>query len=188
MTIVPKEKAEAFLWAVQTAVMTNASSIRRGDGERDKVAEYSGSGVFIVMDEAVRAAGLIPEEKDAAEAANEFIRFWYDRDDQDRSPGWFQRYGMESASYSHMTKAQQFLWIVQSVIVCDQENQAHADPEGDHPKRYDPDRCLKAIRAAVLSADHIPDRLDVTDAANEFVAHFAMRERKKAPSWARSLE
>jgi hypothetical protein len=185
MPNVSTEKARDFMWAVQTGIIAYAGSVRRADKNREQVAEYSGSGVFIVMDEAVRAAGLIPDEKSASEAASEFVQFWADRKNRDRNPGWFTRYGVESFSYSHLSKAEQFLWIVQTVIVCDQENQADADPEENHPERHDPARALRAARAAILSANHIPPNVDVTEAANDFVSHFAMREKHKSPSWAK---
>ncbi len=185
MTSVSPEKARDFMWVVQAGIMTYASSVRRSDPGREKVVEYSGSGIFIVIDEAVRAAGLIPEEKDAATAAAEFVTFWADRDAPNRSPSWFQRYGMEQISYSHLSKAEQFLWIVQTVIVCDQENQASFDAEGQHPDRYSASRAMLASQAAVRSANYIPRGTDVTEAANDFCAHFVMRERKKAPAWCR---
>ncbi len=62
--------------------------------------EISATGVFITMDEAVRASGLIPEEMTAAEAANEFCAVMMQnlRDNEERAngvtvavPTWFAR-------------------------------------------------------------------------------------------------
>lgn len=187
MPTVTNNKARNFLWAVQTGIIAYASSRRRADPDRQKVAEYSGTGVYIIMDEAVRAAGLIPDDKDASTAAAEFVLFWQDREKPGRSPSWFQRYGTEHHDYSHLSKAEQFLWIVQSVIVSDQENQATYDAIGKKPDRYSASRALVAGQAAILSAEEIPNNVSVTDAANEFTAYFVTGERKKAPSWCKAL-
>lgn len=53
-----RAKARDFLWIVQAGLLAEAGRVRRTDPGEDgqKVAEYSGSGLFIRMDEAVRAA------------------------------------------------------------------------------------------------------------------------------------
>jgi hypothetical protein len=69
-------KQEQFLWIVQATVIANAINLssRPVWAERHK-ADISEMGVFIAMDEAVRASGLIPEILTAAQAANEFCTF-----------------------------------------------------------------------------------------------------------------
>jgi hypothetical protein len=70
------DKADHFLWIVQTMVLANAVSLAsqpvRARVFRD---EISASGVFIAMDEAVRASQRIPEGVTAAQAANEFCTY-----------------------------------------------------------------------------------------------------------------
>jgi hypothetical protein len=70
------DKAAHFLWIVQTVVLANAGNLTshpvRAKVYRDEV---SASGVFIAMDEAVRASQKIPEGMTAAHAANEFCTY-----------------------------------------------------------------------------------------------------------------
>ena len=67
------DKASHFLWIVQTVILANAVHLTsqpvRAKVYRDEV---SASGVFIAMDEAVRASQMIPDGMTAAEAANQF--------------------------------------------------------------------------------------------------------------------
>ena len=69
-------KADHFLWIVQTMVLANAVSLA-AQPVRAKVFkdEFSASGVFIAMDEAVQASQRIPEGMSAAQAANEFCTY-----------------------------------------------------------------------------------------------------------------
>ena len=69
-------KADHFLWIVQTMVLANAVQLS-SQPVRAKVFrdEISASGVFIAMDEAVRASQMIPEGLTAAEAANQFCTY-----------------------------------------------------------------------------------------------------------------
>lgn len=69
-------KADHFLWIVQTVVLANAVQLS-SQPARAKVFrdEISASGVFIAMDEAVRASEMIPQGMTAAEAANEFCTY-----------------------------------------------------------------------------------------------------------------
>jgi hypothetical protein len=95
-------KQEEFLWIVQTMVIANAINLSSvPDWAEDYRAEISASGVFITMDEAVRASGLIPEDLTAAEAANGFCSFTLKnlRDAEEKVAGhsltvphWFARY------------------------------------------------------------------------------------------------
>jgi hypothetical protein len=62
MPEVHPDRARSFMWAVQTGIIAYARPVRRKDTARDKAVEYPGSGTFIVMDEAVREAGLIPRQ------------------------------------------------------------------------------------------------------------------------------
>jgi hypothetical protein len=69
-------KADHFLWIVQTMILANAVSLA-SQPVRAKVFrdEISASGVFIAMDEAVRASQMIPDAMTAAEAANQFCTY-----------------------------------------------------------------------------------------------------------------
>lgn len=69
----PRNKADHFLWIVQTLVLANAVKLA-SQPVRAKTfrEEISAHGVFIAMDEAVRASQLIPEGMSAAEAASQF--------------------------------------------------------------------------------------------------------------------
>ena len=69
-------KADHFLWIVQTMILANAVSLA-SQPVRAKVFrdEISASGVFIAIDEAVRASQRIPEGMTAAQAANEFCTY-----------------------------------------------------------------------------------------------------------------
>src|SRR5262245_19615113 len=70
------DKADHFLWIVQTMILANAPQLAsqpvRAKVYRD---EMSASGVFIAMDEAVRASHKIPEGMTAAQAANQFCSY-----------------------------------------------------------------------------------------------------------------
>jgi hypothetical protein len=70
------DKATHFLWIVQTVVLANAVNLT-SQPARAKVYrdEISASGVFIAMDEAVRASQMIPDGMAAAEAANQFCAY-----------------------------------------------------------------------------------------------------------------
>lgn len=76
-------KQEQFLWMVQTAILANAIKLSMDDQTaliyRDT---YSSSGVRIVMSEAIRASSLIPDDMDAADAADDFC-IWMFRNHQD---------------------------------------------------------------------------------------------------------
>ena len=66
-------KQEQFLWIAQSTVIANAINLSsRPDWAEKHRTDISEMGVFITMDEAVRASGLIPENLTAAQAANEF--------------------------------------------------------------------------------------------------------------------
>ena len=69
-------KADHFLWIVQTVILANAVNLA-SQPVRAKVFrdEISASGVFIAMDEAVRASQMIPDGITAAEAANQFCTY-----------------------------------------------------------------------------------------------------------------
>jgi hypothetical protein len=64
------------LWIVQTVVLANAVQLTsqpiRAKVYRD---EISASGVFLAMDEAVRASQMIPDGMTASEAANQFCTY-----------------------------------------------------------------------------------------------------------------
>jgi hypothetical protein len=95
-------KQEEFLWIVQTMVLANALNTSTFTPiTPQKRILLSASGVFITMDEAVRASGMIPEDMTAAEAANEFCTFALEnlREDEETASGrtmdvphWFARY------------------------------------------------------------------------------------------------
>jgi hypothetical protein len=102
VSLQPLTKQEQFLWIVQSMVLANAINLSsRPDWAEEHRAEISASGVFITMDEANRASGLIPEDLTAAEAANEFCSFMLKnlRDTEEKAAGhsltvphWFARY------------------------------------------------------------------------------------------------
>jgi hypothetical protein len=95
-------KNEQFLWIVQTMVLANAINLTSVPGRADEYrTEISASGVFITMDEAIRASGLIPADLTAAQAASEFCSFMLKnlRDIEESAhevssdvPHWFARY------------------------------------------------------------------------------------------------
>jgi hypothetical protein len=95
-------KQEQFLWIVQTMVLANAINVstRKPISDEDRTL-VSATGAFISMDEAIRASGLIPQDMNAAEAANEFCSFMFKnlRDAEEKAAGhtlqcphWFARY------------------------------------------------------------------------------------------------
>lgn len=183
-----RRKAAEFLWIVQSGLLGLAADVQRTDMDRDprKVAIYSGSGTFIRIDEAVRAASLIPREKSAAAAAQEFCDFWAAANkDQRADPGWFARYGLERHDYTLISKADQFLWMVQTVILADAANQAAYAPK--KPERYGYSSILQAMAEAVRASKLIPAAMDATEAANEFSSYSisGMREKQTAPRWYR---
>jgi hypothetical protein len=86
-------KPEAFLWFVQTAVITNAVQVGTGQPVSDLArVGTSVTAVLAVLEEALWASERIPDELSAFEAAHEFchhminpsitprgIPIWYDR-------------------------------------------------------------------------------------------------------------
>lgn len=94
---------------------------------------------------------------------------------------------MEEADYSAVSKADQFLWIVQTVILADVENQASYDPRGKSPEKYSYSSVVSAMSEAVRAAKLIPSNMDATEAASEFTSFsiVGMRERRKPPRWYR---
>ena len=86
-------KAQHFLTIVQSVVTANCITLSADDKEKKMRHTYSATGVFIIMDEAVRASTMIPEKMTAATAANEFCFFMLDnlREEGSRVPGWFMR-------------------------------------------------------------------------------------------------
>ncbi len=86
-------KPHHFLTIVQTVVTANCITLSVDDEEKKLRHIYSATGTFIVMDEAVRASTMIPEEKTAAEAANEFCFYMLDnlREEGEEVPTWFMR-------------------------------------------------------------------------------------------------
>ena len=70
-------KQEQFLCIVQTTILANGINLSTSGAEDAKKYRhvYSATGVLILMDEAVRASGLIPDSLSAYEAANEFCGF-----------------------------------------------------------------------------------------------------------------
>ena len=95
-------KQEQFLWIAQSTVIANAIHLSSQlDWAQKHRRDISDMGVFITMDEAVRASGLIPENLTAAQAANEFCTFTLKnmRDTEEQAlgrqlttPPWFARH------------------------------------------------------------------------------------------------
>ena len=94
-------KQEQFLWITQSTVIANAINLSSQSAWTEKHrADISEMGVFIAMEEAVRASGLIPENLTPAQAANEFCTFTLKnmRDTEEQAlgrhlttPPWFAR-------------------------------------------------------------------------------------------------
>lgn len=177
------EKSDAFLWAVQTGLLRQAADVLVEDATNGfgQAHRYSGTGLFIQMDEAVRAAGLIPAEKDASDAAKEFVAFWNRDEAAPRpDPGWFARYGEEAHDYGAIDKASQFLWIVQTVILAEAANQQARDGKARGPG------VATAAAEMVRAAKLIPTELSSTEAANQFTAFSipgGMKELRACPKW-----
>jgi maltose-binding protein MalE len=149
--------------------------------------QATGTGTFIRIDEAVRAASLIPDETDGATAAKEFCDFWEAaNNDQRPNPGWVARYGSERHDYTVVSKAEQFLRMIQTVILADAANQATYAPE--MPEHYEYPSVVQAMSDAVQASKLIPAGMDVTEAASEFSSYFilGMREKRTAPKWCRT--
>lgn len=184
-----RKKAEAFLWIIQAGLLLEAGRIRRADtvGDGMKAADYSGSGLFIRADEAVRAAGLIPGEMSVADAAKAFCAFYAAPERPRDVPSWFARYGQEQYDYSVVSKADQFLWIVQTSVLADGEYQASIDARAKKPERIAPTTAIETMAQAIRVAGTIPPEINVTEAASEFLAFYApgMKERRSAPKWCR---
>ncbi len=83
-------------------VLANAINVstRKPISDEDRTL-ISATGVFISMDEAIRASGLIPQDMSVGEAANEFCSFMLKnlRDAEEKAaehalkcPHWFARY------------------------------------------------------------------------------------------------
>lgn len=68
-------KQEAFLWGVQTIVLSNNANMIRHDVEGKKNHIYSATGVFGVVQDAIYASERIPEHLSADEAIHDFCFF-----------------------------------------------------------------------------------------------------------------
>lgn len=180
-------KAQAFLRIVQTGLLARAANVRRSDHEREpiKIARYSGTGVFMRIDEAVRAAGRIPSDMSPAAAAEAFCDFCAQDGTSRNVPHWFARHGLESYDYSAVTKPDQFIWIVQTAILADAEKSAHTDPQGKKPGFYDEASIVRIMGEAIRVAQHTPSDLNATEAASDFLSFYVpgMKERKSPPKW-----
>ena len=187
-----RAKARDFLWIAQAGLLAEAGRARRADPEKDptKVADYSGHTLFNRMDEAMRAAGLIPDEMTAAEAAADYCAFCAGSERSPRVPHWFARYGVEQdrEDYAVVSKVDRFLWIVQTAALADAENHAGWDAKEGKPERVTPAAVIETMAQAVRAAPLIPPDMEAGDAANEFVSVYAqgMKEgRRKPPKWCR---
>lgn len=186
-----RQKAQDFLWIVQTGLLVLAAKMRRSDPERDssKVAKYSGTGVFIRIDQALGAACLIPDGMKAKEAAEEFCRFVAASTSSSRQevPHWFVQASVEQHDYAIVSKADRFLWTVQTAVLADAENQASIDSKAKKQERFSPDTSVETLAHAVRVASLIPNHIDATEAASEFLAFYSpgMKERNTPPKWCR---
>lgn len=184
-----RSKAQDFLWIVQAGLLAEAGRVRRTDSGKDpqKVAEYSGSGMFIRIDEAVRAAGRIPDDMTAAEAATAFCSFYAGSTRSRDVPHWFARHGQERHDYAAVSKADQFLWTVQTAALADIENQAGWDAKDRKSERFGPKAIVETMAQAVRAVGLIPNEIDATEAASEFLDFYApgMGERRTPPKWCR---
>ena len=72
-------KQEEFLWIVQTAVLANAINLSSDvDTRKEYRHVYSSTGVRITMAEAIRASARIPDDMEAADAADDFCLWCFD--------------------------------------------------------------------------------------------------------------
>lgn len=184
-------RAQDFLWIVQAGLLAEAGRVRRADPGKDpvRVAEYSGSGIFIRVDEAVRAASRIPVNMTAAEAAIEFCNFYAGSKRSRDVPHWFARYDQERHDYSAVSKADQFLWTVQTAALADAENQAGWDAKNGKAERFGPESLVETMVQAIRVSVLIPEEIDATAAASQFLSFYAagMKELRSPPKWCRVL-
>lgn len=92
-----------------------------------------------------------------------------------------------------MTRAEEFLWIVQTAILANAVNLAtNADQKTDYQHAYSSTGVRIVMREAIRASKLIPDDMDVADAADEFCiwmfANHRDVERKEnpqadCPSW-----
>jgi len=87
------DKQQQFIAMVQTAFLANAINTSLEQDAMERRHEFSASGALIFMDEALRAAQMIPENMSSVEAAHEFADFMLNglREEGAQVPGWFAR-------------------------------------------------------------------------------------------------
>jgi hypothetical protein len=91
-------KKYQFITMVQTALIHNTINMSLEDDIKDRWNRHnvSASISLIRMDDAFYAAELIPEDKTATEAANEFVDFvcenLWENGEKPEVPYWFARY------------------------------------------------------------------------------------------------
>lgn len=82
-------KQDQFLYIIQTMAIAHGINMSLEDNAKEFRHEFSPSGVFILLDDAIYASERIPDELDAPRAANEF---WAHRmDSEDSGATWFLR-------------------------------------------------------------------------------------------------
>ncbi len=136
----------------------------------------------------MRAAGLIPDDMTAAQAAADFCTYFAGSERSRDLPHWFARFKQEHEDYTAVSKVDQFLWIVQTTALADAENHAGWDAMAAKSERVTPAAVVETIAQAVRVAPLIPPDMEAGDAANEFVSVYAqgMNEgRRKPPKWCR---
>lgn len=86
-------KQEEFLLLVQSAALANAINRSLVENVASVRHEISATGVMFIMQEALRASRMIPEDLDSMEAANDFGRYMIGVDGArgDHCPAWFAR-------------------------------------------------------------------------------------------------
>lgn len=123
----------------------------------------------------------------AAEAAAAFCGFYAGSVRPRDVPHWFARYGVERHDYTAISKADQFLWTVQTAALADAENQAGWDAKEGKPERVTPATVVETMAQAVRVAGLILSGIEVNEAASEFLAFYApgMKECRTPPKWCR---
>jgi hypothetical protein len=87
------DRPQQFIAMVQTAFLANAINVSLESDAIERRTELSAYTALGFMDDALWAAGRIPEHMSAAEAAHDFVSWMLPdlRDEGDQVPAWFAR-------------------------------------------------------------------------------------------------
>lgn len=86
-------KQDRFLLLTQTAILANGINLTLEENAKSLRSDFSAAGALNLMEEALRAADLIPEDLSAEEAAWEFCGWMLEsmREPESVLPHWFAR-------------------------------------------------------------------------------------------------